>query len=226
LTQITHGGVTLFYDPNLIMDIEAATIPASEGGPYEEPHPAYVQFSLILEGGAVSAVFIPAYEAILDSAGETFDALQSLITGKSYTAGECIPELPLMAFYQTCDHQQFNSNVAFLDFQNGSGVRFVTVYGIQDAAPITNEHLAYLFQGITDDGQCYLRVGFQMYHTGLEDFGEIPLDIYSDPTGDALVAYFADHERLLNEQEDGFSPPLSVFDDIISSLRVENCGGG
>ena len=114
----------------------------------------------------------------------------------------------------------------FIDFENGSGVRFVTVYGIQDAAPVSNEILVYTFQGITEDQQCYVKASFMLTHQELEDFAEIPAEIYSDPTGTALDTYFSDFEQLLNGDPDGFSPSLARFDLIISSIEMSYCLGG
>ena len=55
---ISHGGMEFWYDPKVILDIEASTIPWSEGGAYEEPHPAYIQYSLLLDNGVISVIGI------------------------------------------------------------------------------------------------------------------------------------------------------------------------
>ena len=51
--------------------------------------------------------------------------------------------------------QMVNAQVEYLDFDGGSGVRFITHYGI-DEAPITEHGTFYTFQGLTDDGQYYV----------------------------------------------------------------------
>jgi len=166
--SINQSGITLFYDPNLILDITGDTIPAApEPGPFQEAHPDYVTFSFILDSGALSVVRVQDYAAMSDSAEEELERLKEMIAARPSQVQECIPQPPLSAFYTTCSHQQFDANIAYVNFQNGSGVRFVTVYAIQDAVPVSNEHLAYVFQGFTDDGRYYVSAGFHITHKDL-----------------------------------------------------------
>lgn len=223
LVQIEWDGVTLSYDPNLILDIEASTVPAKTGeDPYEMPAPSYTQFSLILDSGVILVVPIAAYLEVADFAEELFVDLSLLIDEKPEEFGDCVPELPLVAFFHHCDHQQFNANVDFVDFQNGSGVRFVTVYGIQDAVPVSNENLVYIFQGFTEDDKYYLVGGFRLTHKQLDEYvGAFPQEVYTDEDGVALGEYFSGYEELLNKTPEDFQPLLTRFDMIIESLRVE-----
>lgn len=226
LVLLDHGGVEFYYDPEAILDIEAATIPASEGGAYEEAHPAYIQYSLVLDSGTIAVVPVEFYESVSGAALETFPELRSLLAGKNAESLDCIPELPLVAFYHECSHQQFNADLAFVDFRSGSGVRFVTVYGVQDAAPISNENLVYTFQGITDDGQCYIRANFRLTHRALEGITEIPDEVYADADGAALAEYFSAFQQQLEDDPAGYSPALTRFDRIMSSISVAYCLGG
>ncbi|MBI9045875.1 MAG: hypothetical protein JEZ06_15390 [Anaerolineaceae bacterium] len=214
--------VTLFYDPDLIIDIQASTIPAKSGDDmYEEPAPAYTQFHLLLDAGVILVVPVDAYKEAADFAGDLLLQVEQISKQKSYTDG-CLPELPLVSFFNECSHQQFNSNVGFLDFQNGTGFRFVTVYGIQDIQPVSNEHLVYKFQGFTEDMKYYIIGTFRITHTDLEEMVmDIPQEIYEDATGAALNTYFQDFEDLLNDNPQNFQPALERFDAMISSIRVE-----
>ena len=220
--SLTQDGITLSYDPSLILDVTADTIPAApEPGPFQEAHPDYVTFSFILDSGALSVVRVQDYAAISDSAEEELQRLKEMIDAGPSQAQECIPQPALSAFYTICSHQQFNANIATVDFQNGSGVRFVTVYAIQDAVPVSNENLAYVFQGFTDDERYYVLAGFHITHLDLEEFvAEIPQDVYADTSGEALRQYFDDYEALLNAAEDRYQPLLSRFDEMLSSLRI------
>jgi len=222
-SSISHDGVTLYYDPDLILTIETSTVSANSGQDmYEVARPSFPQFHLVLDSGAVSVVSVEAYLAAAGDNEPLLHDIQGFITQQTIPSGGCIPELPLLASYLTCDHQQINANVAFLDFQNGSGIRFVTVYGVQDAAPITNENLAYDFQGFTDDGKYYVKIGFQIIHAGLEGLAYgIPPDVYQDTTGEALQEYFFEFEQMLDNDLDGYGPPLEHLDAIIKSLRIE-----
>jgi hypothetical protein len=222
--SLTQDGITLFFDPNLILDIAADTIPAvPEPGPFQEAHPDYVTFSFILDSGALSVVRVQDYAALSDSAEEEMQRLKEMIAERPSQVQECIPQPALSAFYTICSHQQFDANIAYVNFQNGSGVRFVTVYAIQDAVPVSNENLAYVFQGFTDDERYYVAAGFRITHMDLEEFVlEIPQEVYAEPSGDALRQYFDDYEALLNAAEGRYQPLLSRFDEILSSLRISD----
>jgi hypothetical protein len=224
--SLNHGGFGFWYDPAVIEDIQPSTISQSAGGMYEVPHPPYVQYALPLDSGSISVVEIPWYEDVSEAAAEIFPELMSLINAQNAHGLDCVPELPLLSFFRQCDHQQFNANVAFVGFANGSGVRFVTVYGIQDAVPVSNTDLVYVYQGITDDGQCYVQASFRLTHQGLEEYTEFPPDVNSDTTGEALSAYFAEYEQILVDAPDGFQPGLERFDLIIQSIEVAACSGG
>jgi hypothetical protein len=220
---IDHGGVELWYDPQVILEIEASTIPREEGG-MQEPHPAYVQYALPMDSGAISVVEIDAYKNMSEVAVITFLELQALIFNQNLNYLECVPELPLVAFYHECSRQQLTANIEFIDFRNGSGVRFVTVYAIQDTVPVSNEHLVYTFQGVSDDQQCYLKAGFRLIHRDIpdySDYGELPE--YDDEVGTALGRYFGLYEAQLSGTPEGYSPALTRFDTIISSIEISSC---
>ena len=220
--SISQDGITLFFDPNLILDVTGDTIPAvTEPGPFQEAHPDYVTFSFILDSGALSVVRVQDYDALSDSADAELQRLKEMIAARSSQVQDCIPQPALSAFYTTCSHQQFDASIATVDFQNGSGVRFVTVYAIQDAVPVSNENLAYVFQGFTDDERYYVAAGFHITHMDLEEFVlEIPQEVYADTSGEALRQYFEDFEAILNAAEGRYQPLLSRFDEILSSLRI------
>jgi len=120
-----------------------------------------------------------------------------------------------------CDHQQFNSNLSGLDFGNGSGVRFVTVYGIQDMVPVDNENLVYVFQGLTDNGKYYIKAVVRLLYSQLPEVGEIPVDVYAAADFATVQQYFEGFEQLLNQNEAEFSPKLDWIDAFLGSLRVE-----
>jgi hypothetical protein len=220
--SITQDGITLFYDPSLILDITADTVPAAlEPGPYVEAHPDYVTFSFILDSGALSVVRVEDYAALSDSAEEELQRLKEMIAARPSQVQGCIPQPPMSAFYATCSHQQFGANIDFVNFQNGSGVRFVTVYAIQDAVPVSNEHLAYVFQGFTEDERYYVSAGYHITHMDLEEFvAEIPQEVYADASGESLRQYFEEYEAILNAAEGRYQPLLSRFDEMLSSLRI------
>ncbi|MEN8240486.1 MAG: hypothetical protein ABFS17_01085 [Chloroflexota bacterium] len=223
---INHGGFGFWYDPMVIEDILPESVPLAQEAPYKEAHPPFVQYALLLDSGSISVVEIGWYKNTSETAAQIFPDLEELIESKTPLGLDCIPELPLLDFFRSCDHQQFNANTAFVDFENGSGVRFVTVYAIQDTAPIDNQHLVYVYQGITDDGLCYVNATFRITHDELEESAEVPVEVYSDMTGMALEEYFSGYEQILSTGPEGYMPSLERFDQIIQSIEVSYCLGG
>lgn len=226
---IDHGGVELWYDPQVILEIEPNTIPPVAEGGMQEPHPAYVQYALPMDSGAISVVEIDAYKNMSEFAANTLPEVQALLANQDINFLDCIPELPLVAFYHECDRQQLTASREYIDFQNGSGMRFVTVYAVQDTVPVSNEHLVYTFQGVSDDQQCYIRASFQLLHQDIPDYAnydELPDPQYDDAVSTGLRRYFGLYEAQLTGTPDGYSPALSHFDTIISSIEIGNCLGG
>jgi len=218
-----QGGIKLHYDPQLVIDVQppSESVPASGGDEaYSAPHPEFVHFDLYMEQAQVYVAPVEGYKDAADFAPGVIADLQALIdTPENFN--ECVPELPLKQFFHTCDHQQFNASLGKLDFQNGSGIRFVTVYAVQDMAPVDNDHLLYVFQGFTNDGKYYLKALVRMLHAQLPDTGEIPADIYSSTDPAVLEDYFGGFERVLEADEAGFAPKLKWIDAFLGSLRVE-----
>lgn len=222
-TFFEEGGIKLYYDHQLILDIEPLTesIPSSTGDEaYSVAHPAYVHFDLSMEQAHVYIAPVKEYESIADFAPDIIADLQRINEGMS-NFDDCIPELPLNEFFHTCDHQQFVANAKQLNFQNGAGSRFVTVYGIQDMAPVGNNSLTYLFQGLTNDNKYYLKVIVRVSHDQLPQVGEIPSEVYAATDYSIVDQYFQTFEDTLNQNEADYLPALDWVDSFIQSLRVE-----
>ncbi len=222
-TYFEHDVVRLYYDPQLILDVQPSTetIPAgSRGEPNEVAHPEYVHFDLCMEQAHVYVAPVAEYETAADFAPVTIADLRALIDDPE-SLSDGVPGLPLSTFYRMCGHQQFASNFKQVDFANGSGVRFIAVYGIQDFAPVDNENLVYVFQGFTDDGKYYVKMFVRLLHAQLPDVGEIPAEIYGAADQEQVDKYFDDFREMLNESEADFSPKLDWIDAFLASLRVE-----
>lgn len=218
-----QDGIKLYYNPQLILDVEppAESISASNGEEmYGMPHPAYVHFDLSMEQAQVYIAPVQEYESIADFAPGIIADLQRLNEGMSNFDG-CVPELPLNKFFHVCGHQQFNANASRLNFQNGTGSRFVTVYGIQDMAPVGNENLFYIFQGFTDDNKYYIKIVVRISNSQLPQTGEIPNEVYAAMDYSVVEQYFDGFEKLLNQNEADYAPKLDWIDAFLQSLRVE-----
>lgn len=125
-------------------------------------------------------------------------------------AGMAVPFLPFLGAGQV-----FRSNVQYIDFNGGSGVRFVTLFQ-QTNGPILETDLFYTFQGVTADGRYYIAATFPV-RSGL-----FPADMAAWGT-QALPADFNAYvtdavNRLNGLQNDAFTPSLNLLDAAMRSL--------
>lgn len=65
--------------------------------------------------------------------------------------------LPFVPMYDV--HEALRAKVSYLDFRGGRGVAFVAQYMMEDTL-VSNQALAYVFQGLTDDGEYYVSAAF------------------------------------------------------------------
>jgi hypothetical protein len=223
--ELNIGGIQLFYDPNLILDIQGEWQQAS-GSNMSDPFPAYMRYDLFLDAGTISMVAVFSLEYVSYSHELAIDELEELLKAQPTAGLDCIPEVSKESSIQNCDHQQFVSNIRYLDFKNGSGVRWVTVYAIHDAVAVSNEFLVYRFQGLSQNGECFLKASFRITHNNLPDNAMIPNDVYADASGNLLREYFDSFQSLLDNNPGSYQPSLEHFDAIIESLAVGKCEPG
>lgn len=117
--------------------------------------------------------------------------------------------------------QLFQSHLGYMDFQNGSGIRYITQLA-RNSAPITSADLFYTFQGITADGDYLVSAVFPVWNdTLLPDSDAVPGD-----TWEALVFDFAAYRdgivrTMESHPETAFTPDLSMLDAVVESLAVQ-----
>lgn len=160
------------------------------------------------------------YSEILEDAAIQVSALEGYISDQNDL--ENAQELPFLPIWNAAQH--FHSNVEFLQFKNGSGLRYLTQY-VQDMSPIINESLFYTFQGMSDDGTFYVSITMPVTHPDLPDRWE---DFFEDNDGnieaygESYQAYLEEAIKMLDGTDDNmFTPSLQVLDDIVKSLTVE-----
>ncbi len=220
--ELNIGGIQLFYDPALIAEIHGEWKDAS-GSNMNEPWPAYIHYDLPLDAGTINLIEVFSLEYVSASYEMALDEVRDLLVVQPTANIDCIPEVSRDTAYQQCDHQQFVSNLKYLEFKNGTGVRWVTVCAIQDAVAVSNEFLIYRFQGLTANGECYLKASFQITHAELPENAMLPngLDTY-----EALQDYFSGFQIMLDNNPGGYMPALEHFDAMIESMAVGVCGAG
>jgi hypothetical protein len=153
------------------------------------------------------------YQAIGDWPKWQIDELRQLLADRP-AAPARIPFLPPMHAGQL-----LRAQVAYIDFQGGSGVRFLTQVA-HEPEEIGNGKLFYAFQGLTDEGDALVSAILPVSHPRLP----VHLGAFKDDTN-ALTryhkAYAAFVEERLNAQEaSSFTPGLDQLDRLIGSLYV------
>jgi hypothetical protein len=220
-TNVTCNELSLFLDPSMGSGYNCETIPANTEG--MELNPQYTQ--LTLNGYPLADKFFSPHISVYPVQGFTdvypdqvpakVAALQALIGGGS-TGTEALPFLPIFNAAQV-----FHAQYRQLSFQNGSGIRYMTIFA-QYYAPVNNHDLFYTFQGLTSDGQYWISAILPINHPSLPDNGDNPPGGMSwEEFGNAYDSYITDTANQLNSQPaDSFVPGLNSLDAMIESIQV------
>jgi hypothetical protein len=165
--RIQYEGISFEYDPKVLGNVTMETIAEHKlENPTDKPDivaPRHVQFEF--ENGPKDwegflkvyplSEFPNMYEvqgpASVEDQKRKIEDLKAAIRDKNFRiGGGQIPSL----LYCDCG-QDFQTNVKLSEFENGRGIFFVTHISIEFEL-INNEHLRYVFEGITNDGQHYV----------------------------------------------------------------------
>jgi hypothetical protein len=192
----------------------------TENHPYWEVLPEYLRITLesYLIGDHLfePQIFVYPVEelvAINEGAAQNVASLQNLLQSPQE-----ITPMPLLPLFNA--GQMLRTNVQYLDFQTGQGVRYVTMLS-QGVNPINNYELIYTYQGLTNDGRYYVAVILPVHHPELPPDSSVT-SIEPDTYTENYPAYLEDIINMLNPQSaDAFSPNLAVLDAMISSLLVQ-----
>ncbi len=142
--------------------------------------------------------------------------LRSLLTLRPLYIADEVAILPNLSATQV-----LRSQVSYLNFQSGSGVRFLTTYS-QELSPIARSNLFYTFQGMSSDGKYYI----SFYHPILTAvLPETVADLITADNYDAFVAEYENYLRRITQQINvqdaaSFAPTLTQLDTMVRSLRI------
>ncbi len=223
--DVSCNGLSLSYDDTLATGATCTITPASPGGadyPAWDIYPEYRQ--IYFDGYLLPNTFhnpglhvypIAEYENMNEQAAGIIANLRQLLAHPSNNPDS----LPFLPSFNAA--QMIRSNILYLDFQNGSGVRFLTQYG-QAAYPINNNSLFYTFQGISSDGQYYVALILPVNHPSLPATGDTVPNGDWDAFYETFDSYVADMQMELNAQPaSSFVPNLDLLDELARSIRVE-----
>lgn len=207
----------------LAKSFDSSTIPAvskDEGAPWWVILPKYdvinLQGYLVPTSSWQPRIYIYPLgdlENANEQALKVVASLQDLI--KSPREISDMPFLPL-----TNSLQVIHTQIQYLDFKNGNGVRYLTQFN-QGIVPINNSDLVYTYQGITSDGRFYIAVTLPVTHPTLPANGTL---IGSEPPSflNDHQTYLADTAQSLNTQTaSSFTPDLTMLDAMISSIEIK-----
>ncbi len=136
--------------------------------------------------------------------------------------------MPFVPMYDA--GEALRAKVSYLDFRNGAGVAFVAQYTIEDTL-ISNQALAYVFQGLTADGAYYISAAFpvaapflpadytdeEAARHGLRFLGGNPSPAFRRKYKNYLAATARRLEALAPDQ---YRPRLRLLDELVRSLHI------
>ena len=214
--DIIFQGVS-FSIPDLLADsVNAQEIPAQPEGFAAQP--AHLRFDLVgyaLPGGYLDPVIkvfpVAEFKLMNEFAGQKLDDLQTLLdTQPPDPDGMPIPDFAGAA-------QFVSTQVHYINFQNGQGVRYVTQWG-QAAYPVGFPQMFYSFQGLSDDVLYYVLVVLSVDHPSLPAAETVTLD---NAFYENFETYAAEMEAQLDIQTpESFEPSLLLLDELVESLLV------
>ena len=222
--EVFAQGIHFNLSEDVAQDVFGETVPAETGSDVPEwefyPEHIKINFSGYQSTGETfhqPQLFVyptKQFAEINPSAAEIIEDLKlALATKSASSADDHLPFLPLWNAAQ-----MFQSNIAYIDFQNGSGIRYLTQFG-QDVYPINNYSLFYTFQGLTSDERFYIAAIFPVSNPALPDPDTIEMD---QAFYDTFEQYINGIEFLLDAQTpESFSPSLIVLDQLIESMRID-----
>lgn len=197
-----------------------AAVPASDAVPYWEVLPEYTRVTL--QGYPVSEhlmkpqIFIypvKDLQMVNEGADSIIASLQTLLQSHQEMAN--MPFLPMFNAAQV-----MHTQVQYLNFKNGQGLRYLTEFA-QGMLPINSNELIYTYQGITNDGNYYVAVILPVNHPSLPADGKVTGNEPPEFTSD-FRAYVTNVTKLLDSQTaNTFTPDLTQLDSLISSLEIK-----
>lgn len=168
------------------------------------------------EQATITIIPLEDYRALSDSAANEVDTLLTLLDTRTFPDDlEVAPFIPVSS-----RNQPYQVLPEFLDFQNGSGVRYLTT-PVNNYVVVTNTAPSYTFMGVTEDGSQLISVSLPMYVPILPEVSEEGLPYATDDGGSTYTQYLLDVEAQLESATvDDFEPFLPVLDAMMESLVV------
>jgi len=223
--DVIYQGVSFSFNPMIAGSVTSSTIPGQNMGDDYMPgdtYPTYVEFSFNtyavpdhFHWPRIAVYPVEEYQNISSLASDNFDTMQLALLNQY--GGGTSSTLPFLPPWNAA--RFFASNVVYFDFQNGKGVRYLSMFG-QAAYPVDNQNLFYTYQGMTNDGQYYISAILPVTHTGLPYDGSSQVADW-ETFYDTFPSYLDDMVFWLDGQSSGsFTPSLDLLDEMLASFSV------
>lgn len=219
--SVASLGVSFSYDPSLADSGNGELVPGQgdpDQGMWSTPDHRMFSFSgwSLADGFHVPALRIypvAAFREINSNVGDGLDLLSAALDTQPVDGeGVFVSDLFNAA-------QIIRTQVSYIQFQNGRGVRYLSQYG-QAAYPIGWPNLFYTFQGLTNDGLYYISAILPVNHPSLPHPDDVVMD---DAFYENFLDYAAANNLELNEKDPGsFMPSLILLDSLIESLDISD----
>jgi hypothetical protein len=213
--------ISFFLDPAVASTYTCETVPENTmDDPWQLPQ--YTNVTLegyVLPGDTffrrINVYPLAEFLALRPQASARVDALKALIAG-GVPGEDALPTLDLFNAME-----MFHGQYKVVPFSNGSGIRFISEYA-QYCAPINNEDMFLIYQGLTSDGQYLISAILHISNPIL------PATAMPFPGGmdqgtfcDQYESYKADITAQLNAQpEASFLPSITLLDALIGSITI------
>ena len=221
--DVSYEGISFSFNSNITGGVIPTTIQGQNLGEEVMPSETYpTHYTFNFDAYAVSDHFhtpiilvypVEEYRAISPYAGDVIDNLKQTLI--NHPGAGSMSDLPFLPMWNAA--QIFSAKVEYFDFQTGSGLRYLTMFG-QALYPVDNQNLFYTYQGITHDGRYYICAVLPVSNVGLPDEGQITDWIAFEENWNT---YIADTLAWLEAQDvENFNPPLSSLDAMMESFEI------
>jgi hypothetical protein len=155
------------------------------------------------------------------------DALRKLLAVKSRPSGKQVPFVPYLDAGMLTD-----THVKYVDFKSGSGVLFLTHFDIE-TAPVTNQALTYVFEGISTDGKYLVVAAFPVsvpFLPGLKEEKCVDCEYpYAEndlgyPKSKKEYKRYMDRvtKRLESTEDQNFVPNLKLLQQLVVTINLND----
>ncbi len=153
---------------------------------------------------------------------EALAMLQQILASRPASVAEPMPVVPHDIDFN--NGEVYHGKLKYINFQNGTGVRFLAEYS-QIPFPIGTA-LAYIFQGITSDGQYYISLTLPIEESALNEYNAPYKGNLEQTEWETFAENFPAYKEgaaaiLEAELDSAFIPDFSTLDELIQSLTVK-----